>query len=292
MPSRPPSLRAIAAFEAAARHGSLTRAAAELNLTTSAVSHAITALEDRLQTKLLDRAHRRIALTAAGRTLAVRVRLSLALLGEAFDATPWLERGRLVLSTLTSIAERVLVPALGDFVLQFPDVTLDLRTGSALADLENDVDVAIRFGPGSWRGLQSRHLADEQLFPVASPSYRGGRLPRDLEELRACNLIAHPESSWRLWLDPFGLDFAGFGSTLAIDHAGLALAAAANGSGVALARARLARGDLESGRLVRLFDHEVSAEYSYWAVWSGGSARRDLILRFVDWVASLFTPPA
>src|SRR4051812_28162986 len=151
MPARPPSLRAIAAFEATARHSSLTRAAAELNLTTSAISHAITALEARLQTRLLDRSRRRVALTPAGQALAIRVRLSLALLGEAFDATPWLERGRLVLSTLDSIAERVLVPALPDFARAFPDVVLELRTGSALADVERDADLAIRFGPGGWR---------------------------------------------------------------------------------------------------------------------------------------------
>src|ERR1044071_7580490 len=99
MAVRPPSLRSISAFEAAARHQSFAKAAQELNLTTSAVSHAIKSLETRLPTRLFDRAGRRVALTGEGQTLAVRVRLSLSLLGDAFDASPWLRRDRLVVST-------------------------------------------------------------------------------------------------------------------------------------------------------------------------------------------------
>jgi LysR family glycine cleavage system transcriptional activator len=290
MPARPPSLRSISAFEAAARHQSFTRAALELNLTTSAVSHAIKSLESRLRTRLFERSGRKVTLTAEGQTLAVRVRLSLSLLGDAFDAAPWLRRDRLVISTLASIAGRI-APALADFQQECRDVELDLRCGSALADLAaGDVDVAIRFGPGGWTGLQARHLGDEILFPVASPCYRGGALPRSIQELHGCTLIRHPESTWRLWLHPLGCNPGDFPSTLTIDDLGVALEVAKQGQGVALARSWLVREDLKSGRLVRLLDHEVSAEYSYWAVWSGGSARRALIGAFVEWLAPLFAP--
>lgn len=288
MPARPPSLRSIAAFEAAARHRSFTRAAAELNLTTSAISHAVKALETRLRTRLFERSGRTLNLTPQGQTLVTRVRLSLSLLSDAFDTSPWLRRDRLVVSTLASIGRR-LAPRLGEFRDRFPNVELELRCGSALADVaSDDADVAIRFGPGGWTGLQSRHLADETLFPVASPSYRGGRLPASLSDLRDCTLIRHPESSWRLWLDPLGCDAGDFPSHLTIDDLSVGLEAAAGGVGVALARSWLVRDQLESGRLVRLLEHEVSAEYAYWAVWSGGSARRALIISFVDWVAPFF----
>lgn len=290
MPARPPSLRAIAAFEAAARHQSFAEAARELNLTTSAISHAVKGLETRLGARLFDRAGRRVTLTPEGQTLAVRVRLSLSLLGDAFDTSPWLRRDRLVMSTLSSIAGR-LAPMLTDFRKRFPDVELDLRCGAQLADLvADDVDVAIRFGPGGWSGLQARHLGDERLFPVASPGYRGGDLPRSVEALRDCTLIRHPESTWRLWLHPLGHDPNDFPSSLTIDDLGVALDLARQGGGVALARSWLVREDLKAGRLVRLFDHEVSAEYSYWAVWGGGSARRELIASVVDWLAPLFEP--
>lgn len=287
MPVRPPSLRSIAAFEAAARHQSFTRAAAELNLTTGAVSHAIKALENRLDRQLFERTGRKVALTAEGQALAVRVRLSLSLLSEAFDVSPWLRRDRLVVSALPSVAEKVLLPSLQGLREAMPEAALDLRCSVALADLD-EVDVAIRFGPGGWSALQSRHLGDERLFPVASPDYNGGRLPADLEQLKHCQLIHHPESNWRLWLDPLGLSAADFPSWLAIDDSALILQAAAGGHGVALARSRLAATDLASGRLVRLFDHEVAAEYGYWAVWSGSSPKRKLIERFVDWTADVF----
>ena len=287
MPVRPPSLRSIAAFEAAARHQSFTRAAAELNLTTGAVSHAIKALETRLDRRLFERSGRKVALTSDGRSLAARVRLSLSLLGEAFDVAPWLRRDRLVVSTLPAVADKILLPRLGGLHETLPGLVLELRCSAALADLD-EVDVAIRFGPGGWSALQSRHLAAERLFPVASPAYRGGAFPADVGELRTCQLIHHPESNWRLWLDPLGLAVADFPSWLAIDDSALVLEAAAAGHGVALARGRLAAADLENGRLVRLFDHDVAAEYSYWAVWSGSSPRRALVERFVGWAAAVF----
>src|SRR5688572_7861780 len=110
MASRPPSLRAIAAFEAAARHQSFSRAAEELNLTHGAISHAIKGLEERLGTRLFERRARGVALTDAGRELSEKVRLSVGLLGEAFEARPWIERSDLVVSVLPNFAQRFVVP--------------------------------------------------------------------------------------------------------------------------------------------------------------------------------------
>ena len=289
MPVRPPSLRSIAAFEAAARHASFTKAADELNLTTGAISHSIKALEQRLDQRLFDRSGRGITLTVAGQLLAARVRLSLNLLADAFDTASLRARDRLAISTLTSIAQKILLPGLGRLQAAVPGAVLDIRCSNALADLEGDVDVAIRFGPGGWRGLQSRQLGGEILFPVASPNYRDGQLPVSVDELVDCRLIHHPESNWRLWLDPAGPNPAQSADALYIDDSLLALNAAAEGQGIALARGRLAEADLRMGRLVRLFDRSVPAEYDYWAVWNGTSRKRSLIGDFVDAVASLFT---
>jgi LysR family transcriptional regulator, glycine cleavage system transcriptional activator len=287
MPVRPPSLRSIAAFEAASRHQSFTRAAEELNLTTGAVSHAIKGLESRLDRQLFDRAGRRVSLTSDGQALATRVRLSLSLLAEAFDVSPWVRRDRLVVSALPSVAERILLPKLPDVRAALPEIAIDLRCSPLLADLD-EVDVAIRFGPGGWSALQSRHLGGERLFPVASPSRLGSALPDDPRQLGEHQLIHHPDSHWRLWLEPLGLDVRDFSSWLTLDDSALVLEAAAQGMGVALARSRLASKDLRSGRLVRLFTQEVEAEYGYWAVWSASSPRRASIELFVDWAAQAF----
>jgi DNA-binding transcriptional LysR family regulator len=288
MPVRPPSLRSIAAFEAAARHASFTRAADELNLTPGAISHAIKALELRLDQQLFKREGRAVALTEAGRMLAARVRLSLGLLADAFDTSSWRARDRLVISTLSSIAERLLLPGLPGLKAAAPGMMLDLRCTTALADLDRDIDLAIRFGPGGWRGVQTRFLGNETLFPVASPSYRSGKLPTEEADLAGHVLIHHPESSWRLWFDPNVTDPSRSGNAFYIDDSALAVEAAAAGYGIALARRRLVIDDLRSGRLVRLFQREVPAEYSYWAVWNPSSAKLPVISAFVDAVERLF----
>ena len=288
MPVRPPSLRSIAAFEAAARHASFTRAADELNLTPGAISHAIKALEQRLGQTLFERSGRTVSLTAEGQRLAARVRLSLGLLADAFDTAPWRARDRLVVSTLGSIAQRILLPGLAELRAACGGAMLDIRCSTSLADFDREVDVAIRFGPGGWRGLQSRLLGDETLFPVVCPGYRGGDWPKDQAGLADHILIHHPESSWRLWLDPAEPDPSRSANALFIDDSAVALDAAAAGHGIALARGRLVVSDLAEGRLVRLFDRSAPAEYAYWAVWSGASPKQSLIGPFVEAVAALF----
>src|SRR3954466_3753948 len=134
MAVRPPSLRSIAAFEAAARHASFTKAADELNLTPGAISHAIKALEQRLGQTLFDRKGRAVALSASGRTLAAKVRVSLGLLADAFDAAPWRALDRLVVSTTASIAQKILLPQLAALQQSVPHARLDLRASDTLAD--------------------------------------------------------------------------------------------------------------------------------------------------------------
>ena len=283
MTVRPPSLSALAAFEAVARHQSFTRAARELNLSQSAVSHAVRALEGRLGERLFDRRPGGAALTQAGRLFAARVRLGLSLLGDAFaQARPGAQT--LVVSTLSSIAQRLIVPRLGSFRALHPGLVLDLRCTAALADVgAGEADVAVRFGPGQWSGLQSRRLSEEWLIPVASPDYRGGGAGLTLDDLPGCELIAHPESAWAIWLDGSGLDAGRLRTGLLVDDALLALEAAAAGLGIALARSRLAEADLASGRLVRVGDRKVRAEYDYWCAWSGTARKQAEIAAFVDW---------
>ena len=281
-------MRSIAAFEAAARHASFTKAAEELNLTPGAISHAIKALEQRLDQRLFDRKGRAVVLTAAGLTLAAEVRLSLGLLADAFDTAPWRTLDRLVISTTSSIAQRILVPNLAALQAACPGARLDVRISDALADFDEGIDVAVRFGPGGWRGLQSRLLGKESLYPVVGVEYRGGDWPVSQAELADHVLIHHPESGWRLWLDPAGPDPTPSGNAIFLDDAVLVIAAAAAGHGVALARHRIAAADVDAGRIVRILERSVPAEYSYWAVWSASSPKLPVITPFVDAVQTLF----
>jgi LysR family glycine cleavage system transcriptional activator len=288
VPVRPPSLRAIAAFEAAARHESFTKAADELNLTQSAISHAIRSLELRLGVDLFDRFGRTVALTEPGRAFVSRLRLSLNLISEAFEAPAKPTRGRLVVAATAGIAERILAARLPGFLAGHPDRELELRTVSGVAEVSTgEADVAILYGAGACAGLTQRRLAGEALFPVAAPS---AELPRRPEDLVRAPLIHQPEHPWRLWLEQAGLTDLPVHATLTADSPLAALELARNGAGVCLARGLLVRDDLRTGRLVRLFEAEASLREDYTAVWNPASPRADVIRPFIDWLAATLEP--
>lgn len=285
---RPPSLRAIAAFEAAARHESFTKAADELNLTQSAISHAIRSLELRLGVDLFDRFGRTVTLTEPGRTFASRLRLSLNLISEAFEAPARPGRTRLVVAASGGLAERILAMRLPVYLAGNPDREIDLRTVTSSAEVSaGDVDVALLYGAGACAGLTQRRLAGEVLFPVAAPS---ADLPRRAEDLVRAQLVHHPEHPWRLWLEQVGLGELPTPATFTADNALAALELARNGAGVCLARGLLVRDDLRAGRLVRLFEAEASLREDYTAVWNPASPRAGLIRPFVDWLAEALDP--
>lgn len=290
MPVRPPSLRAIAAFEAAARHESFTKAADELNLTQSAISHAVRSLELRLGVALFDRFGRAVVLTNAGRAFVGRLRLSLNLISEAFEAPARPGRARLIVAATPGVAERVLATRLPAFLARNPDRELELRTASGTAEVAaGEADLAILYGAGACAGLTQRRLAGETLFPVASPS---AGLPRRPEDLVRAALIQQPENPWRLWLDQVGLGELPIHAALSADNPLAALELARNGAGICLARGLLVRDDLQAGRLVRLFEAEASLHEDYTAVWNPASPQADAIRMFVDWLAAALEPPA
>lgn len=290
MPVRPPSLRAIAAFEAAARHESFTKAADELNLTQSAISHAIRSLELRLGVDLFERYGRTVSLTEPGRAFASRLRLSLNLISEAFEAPARLGRTRLVVTASPGVAERILANRLPAFLSGHPDRELELRTAWGAAEVTaGEADVAVLYGVGACAGLAQQRLAGEVLFPVAAP---GPDLPRRPEDLVHAPLIHQPEHPWRLWLEQVGLGELPAPATLTADSPLAALELARSGAGVALARGLLVREDLSAGRLVRLFEAEAALREHYAAVWNPASPRAEVARPFVNWLAGVLAGPA
>jgi LysR family glycine cleavage system transcriptional activator len=283
-------LRSIAAFEAVARHGSFHKAADEINLTTSAVSHSIKALETRLNQRLFNRSHGNVSLTEAGISLLARVRLSLELLGDAFGGDPAQQKQRLIVSALPSIARKLIIPKLASLQAEMRCLSIDVHATTSVESVESEVDVAIRFGPAHWRGVESSFIAHEELIAVASPGYWQQPLPQTPAELKAANLICDRESSWRLWLSDVGLSFEDFPSTLKITDSALIVDAAVGGLGVALARRSLVQDELKSAKLIRLFERSLPLENAHWAVWSGSSPNRVSIQRFHRWAVRQFAP--
>ena len=287
-PRRLPPLNALRAFEAAGRHLSFKRAAAELHVTQAAVSHQVRALEAQLHVALFVRLHRALRLTPAGARY-------LPALSEAFDrlhdasltvrARP--ARQRLVLSTVPSFGANWLVPRLGAFRKRHRDVDLVVLSSSELVDFARDpVDVGVRFGLGRYPGVRAELLFGEEYLPVASPRLlRGRKALRRPADLRRHTLL-HDEShdAWRAWLAAAGADGVDPERGVVFSDSSQLVSAAAAGQGVALARKLLAAPYLRSRRLVRAFKGSVRAEFAYYVVCAEGRADEPAIRAFREWV--------
>lgn len=277
-------LNALRAFEAAARHLSLTRAAAELHLTHGAISHQVRALEALLGTGLFHRRGRGLVLTEAGQQLAGVLTGNFQAILQAMNAIRRQASGTLTVSVLTSFAARWLVPRLESFAELHPDIVLNLRTSRELADLRRDgIDMGVRVGRGDYPGLDTRFLMAEDLYVVASPHLAGG-LPRAPEDLSRYTLLRDSFDDWAMWCRAAGLDIRRLKFGTAIQDSSVLLDAVANGGGIALARSVLAAADLASGRLVRLFDVQVADVFAYWTVTLPERAEEPAIRKFRDWL--------
>jgi LysR family transcriptional regulator, glycine cleavage system transcriptional activator len=197
-----------------------------------------------------------------------------------------------VVTAHPSFAMRLLAPRLGDLQARCPGIELDLRASPNLEPIgEREIDVGIRYGPGTWAGLSSARLFGETLFPVIAPAFMR-RLPERPEDLANHPLLTHPEFPWRPWFAAAGLDWDEPRGVMTTDESGLLLDLAAGGVGIALARSGLAAPDLLSGRLLRLFDIEVPANYAYWLVWNPASPKLAAIEAFRAWLWEALPDPA
>lgn len=286
MSRRPPPLATLRPFEAAARHESFSRAAEELSLTHGAVSHQVRALEDYLDAPLFERHGKRVSLTPGGRAFAERVRAALAELSAAAeDARGGRRDNRLTVSVLPSFASRWLMPRLIRFMDAQPEVEVNVFATSALANFAGDgVDVAIRFGRGPWAGLDCEEFLKDEVFPVASPAFEGGRLPRSARQLTSCRLIREDRDYWDAWFEAAGVSPARPLAGPRFNDAAHSLAAAARGEGIALTRRSLVGEDLDSGTLVRVGRLALPIPESYWLVCPRALREAPRVKAFRAWV--------
>jgi len=270
-----PPLNALRAFESAARHMSFKLAAEELSVTQAAVSHQIKSLEDYLGKPLFIRLNRALELTSEGKRYFPEVR-------KAFDnlraATERLlddsVSGPLTVSVLPSFATRWLVPRLGRFSRQHPDIDLYISPDRNLTDYSrSSVDVGIRYGrkrtdPGD---LHSELIIQDEMFPVCSPQLLDQHGPLQTPQQLAALPLLHDEDDreWGHWFSDAGVEAehtADINRGPVFIDASMMIQAAVDGLGVALARTSLVAGELESGRLIRVFDRVLMSyrEYAYY----------------------------
>ncbi|MEX1108451.1 MAG: LysR family transcriptional regulator, partial [Dongiaceae bacterium] len=251
-------LNALKAFEAAARHLSLTFAAEELGVTQAAVSHHIRQLETHLGVALFKRRSRGIDLTPAGEILAPVVRESFGRIGDALELLADAKPGQPLSVTATPIfASRWLIPRLGRRTGEDIRVNIHLLPNLRLLDLRRrEADIAVRCGIPPWPGLEAEFLVPIHLTPVCSPQFleKSGpiREPRDLLRLpliHADTPDREDGEEWRRWFGEIGIDELPSTQPLSFHEPMLSMQAAINGLGVGMGYSELIDGDLAAGTL-------------------------------------------
>jgi LysR family glycine cleavage system transcriptional activator len=268
---RLPPLNALRAFEAAARHLSITLAADELHVTPGAVSRQIKTLEDALGLKLFRRGHREITLTRQGADYHRAVTQAIDALREATRRlTRSRQRRQLKIRAYTTFAMRWLIPRLSGFHAAHPGIEVLLKASLEPVDFrKEDIDGAIRLGDGRWPDCHTHRLVPNILCPVACPALlkSGPKLkkPADLARHTLLHSIARPDD-WGTWLDAAGArGQVDARAGMTFESSAMAYQAAIEGQGLAIAQQFLVARDLDEGRLAAPFRQTVDmGDYTYY----------------------------
>ncbi|MEO3427578.1 LysR family transcriptional regulator [Pelagibius sp. CAU 1746] len=278
-----PSLAALRGFDAVARHGSYSAAAAALNVTEAALRQHVRKLEADLGQGLVERRGRGIELTEAGRAFAGSTRKAFDTLFAAVEDMIGDDARRpLKLALTPAFAENWLMPRLGEFWARHPEIELELVPSLRLEDLRaGRFDMAIRYGEGNWPGLDSVHLASAEYTVVARPEVARAHAVRDIADLRKLSwLFESGRQEHRLWADARGIDFDA-------EHYrhyptnSLVLSALRAGQGVSLQARALIQRDLDAGILTEMYS-EPRGALGYYVVTH--SMPRPLARTFIAWL--------
>ncbi|UGY10463.1 LysR substrate-binding domain-containing protein [Phyllobacterium pellucidum] len=283
-----PPLASIRVFEAAARHGSFTKAAEELGMTQAAVSYQIKLLEERIGAQLFLRRPRQVTLTEVGARLSPVISDAFDMMRAAIAATRENADGVLTISTIPTFAANWLVPRLGSFQLAQPNLAVRLQANREIIDFSRqDADIGIRSGSGKWPGLVAHRIFDADFTPMLSPklaaSIGGVKSPEDLLRL---TIVDPGDPWWRLWFNAAGIanpDLRGdprsrFGDQHLEGKAVIA------GQGVGILTPAFYETELAQGLLIQPFNIVGTADHYYWLVYP--EARRNVpkIRAFRDWL--------
>ncbi|MEZ5737109.1 MAG: LysR substrate-binding domain-containing protein [Novosphingobium sp.] len=283
-----PAISHLSAFDAVARRLSFSAAARELQLTQSAVSRQIIALEETLGCKLFQRNRHQVSLTSAGEKYHRDIR---DILDALFRATLNLRAnpagGMLNIAILPTFGTRWLAPRLGAFFSEHPGITINLHTRLNPFDLKLEgIDAAIHFGSPEWPGAELDYLMGEDVLPVCAPSLRRDLAlegPSDLLRAPLLHLLSRPRA-WTNWFQAMGIIVDQIDG-LSIDHFATAAQALAGGFGVALMPTLLIRAELDRGELVPAVDvGPVAGAESYYLAWHRELSSHSPLTTFRNWL--------
>ncbi|RKH06529.1 LysR substrate-binding domain-containing protein [Corallococcus carmarthensis] len=281
-------LPALAAFESAARHQNFARAAEELHLTASAVSHHVRKLEDRLGVVLFQRHARGVALTAEGRQLADAASTALSDMDNVLGGLKHSrdEDAVVRVTTVHSLTYAWLLPRMPGFTALHPRVRIHVDTEMALTRFdEGGPDLGIRYGQPPWPGLSAHPLMDDALFPVASPKLAGIEHVREAADVAKLPLIADlTRQGWQDWFRSADVRGVRVEERYSFSDTTGALMAAVQGLGAALAREKIVTPYFADNRLIRLPGPIVPTRASYFVVYPAHRRLRPAARLFCDWL--------
>lgn len=251
-----PSLSALRALEATARLSSFSAAARELNVTHAAVAQHVRALEAEFGCELVFRQGTGMALTEAGRNLAVSLSEGFGTIASGVrDLRSYRSNQPLKVALTPTFAENWLMPRLGEFWAQHPDIEVVLHPSSAVVDMRRDgFDLAIRYGQGAWKGLEAELLVNANYVVVATPELAAKARTGDIKSL--CSLpwvFEARRQEQRVWAEDVGLDLSNAAISNLPTNA-LVLSAVRAGLGLSIQGRALVENDLKQGALVGLYE--------------------------------------
>jgi LysR family transcriptional regulator, glycine cleavage system transcriptional activator len=283
-----PPVADLLAFEAAARHHSISRAADELHLTQSAVSRQIRQLERQLGIALFHRVRQRIVLTDIGRVYAADVRAVLQQLSGASQKVMASAGGGLLnLAVLPTLGTRWLIPRLGGFVAGHPEVTVNFAARSEPFDFAQEpFDAAIHFGAPHWAGAACAYLMHEAVVPVCSPAFAERHAIRQPDDLAAVVLLQQSTrpTQWAEWFEQVGVAGAPALRGPRFEQFAMIAQAAVSGLGAALLPSFLVEAEIAAGALTVLFPQALTSADAYYLVYPESRAQVPLLLAFRDWI--------
>ena len=282
-----PPIQCLVTFEALARLRHAGRAADELCVTPSAVTHRIRQLESHIGFKLFGRSD--FSLTADGVAYLANVRSALAEL-QALPTRRGARGGaRLRVAITPTFCRQFVMPRLETFRTAYPDIDLVLQVSIPLLDVTaEECDLEVRFGTGGYTDVEHRLILEDAVTPVCSPSYLNEFGPFDRfetkTEIQQTRLIRSPLEPWSPWFSSCGIDVPEPMLGGQFNDIGLVYDAAASGFGVALLRKKMGAAWLDSGRLLRLSPRAVPSPHKHYICWQPGALDRWECAAFCDWL--------
>jgi len=291
MARRLPPLNRLKSFEAAGRLLSFTRAAEELNVTQAAVSHQVKVIEEYLGISLFNRYPRRLSLTLQGKVLLPEVIEAFDRVSSAISAVKLDQPSNMLSVRLApSFAAKWLSPRLKYFWLQYPEIDLCLYHAHPAVDFDReDIDIAVTYGKGDWPGVVAEPLLSLDFYPVCTPAFMNNDKPlSDINNLYYYTLLHDANyECWADWLKLAGIDGINTRKGTIIDDTNVLIQAALDGQGVALGSTPFVQDHLDSGRLVKPFNINLSNEFAYYIVCPPGHLKKPAVKAFKDWMIEL-----